>query len=104
MLAPALKAERIMAVSNDHRYIQHPFFRGGSAPNCVDYDEAWEDRGGTRIDACQFELPMALSSRPVEDVPSRKRGLYRRRNEMLAALQTGRPALADASILRFEAT
>jgi uncharacterized protein VirK/YbjX len=104
MLAPALKAQRILAVANDHRYIQHPYFRGSTTSNCVDYDEAWVDRGGVRLDPSQFELPMALSSRPIEEIPSRKRALYRRRNEMLEELQAQRWALPGARVLRFEAT
>ena len=104
MLAPPLRAQRILAVSNDYRYIKHPYFRGRPETNSVDYDEAWVDRGGRRIDASHFELPMALSARPVEEVPSRKRAQYRRRNEMLESLQARRTTLSGLRVLRFEAT
>jgi uncharacterized protein len=104
MLAPSLRAQRILAVSNDYRYIKHPYFRGRPETNSVDYDEAWVDRGGRRIDPTHFELPMALSARPVEEVPSRKRAQYRRRNEMLESLQARRLTLSGVRVLRFEAT
>lgn len=104
MLAPAFDAKRILAVSDDHRYIRHPYFGGTSRSHHADYDEAWEDRGGTRVDATHYELPMALLSRPLEEVPSRKRALYRRRSEMLESLQNGRVELANAPVLTFEAT
>ncbi|MEJ5990298.1 DUF535 family protein [Ramlibacter sp. PS3R-8] len=104
MLAPALKAQRILAVSDDHRYTRHPYFGGRSRSDHADYDEAWTDRGGTRVDASHFELPMASTTRALEDVPSRKRALYRRRSEMLESLQKGRAVLSEAQVLRFEAT
>jgi uncharacterized protein VirK/YbjX len=104
MLVPAFGAERIFAVSDSHRYIRHPYFRGSARSDHADYDEVWKDRGGTRVDETKFELPVALLSRPLEDVPSRKRALYRRRAEMLDSLQRGRAVLTHARVLRFEAT
>lgn len=104
MLAPALHAHRILAVSDDHRYIRHPYFGGSSKSDHADYDQAWVDRGGMRVDASHFELPLVASIRPLEDVPSRKRALYRRRSEMLESIQKGRSVLTQAPVVRFEAT
>lgn len=104
ILAPAFNAQRILGVADDHRYIRHPYFRGSSKSDHADYDEAWKDRGGIRVDPTHFELPLALTSRPIEEIPSRKRALYRRRTEMLEGLRPGPTALALAPTLRFEAT
>jgi uncharacterized protein VirK/YbjX len=104
MLAPAMNARRILAVSESHRYVHHPYFGGHGDSEHTDYDKVWEDRGGNRVAPSHFELPLALCSRPLDDVPSRKRAQYRRRNEMLERLHRGRTVLAHAGILRFEAT
>jgi uncharacterized protein VirK/YbjX len=104
ILAPALTAQRILAVADNHRYLRHPYFGGGGDENHADYDEVWVERGGARVDASHFELPLALSFRNLDDVPSKKRAQYRRRNEMLESLRTGGPALRNGTYLRFEAT
>ena len=104
MVAPVFNARRILAVADDHRYYHHPYFGGRAESDHADYDEIWEDRGGMRMGSCHFELPLSIATRPLEDIPSRKRSQYRRRGEMLAALQESLPPLARASMLRFEAT
>lgn len=104
MIAPALKAQRILAVSDDHRYLRHAYFGGGGDANHADYDAVWVERGGRRVDASHFELPLAVSLRSLDEVPSKKRAQYRRRNEMLQELQGAGPVLRTGSFLRFEAT
>lgn len=104
MIVPALKAQRILAVADNHRYLRHPYFGGGKDADHADYDAIWVDRGGARVDASHFELPLALSFRSLDEVPSKKRAQYRRRNEMLQGLQDAGPVLRSGRFLRFEAT
>jgi uncharacterized protein VirK/YbjX len=60
----------------------------GSAADAVvaDYDAIWEERGAQRIDDATFELPMYAVRRATEDVPARKRSLYRQRYALLDTL------------------
>ena len=68
------------------------------------YNEVWEDRGGTRVAPTHFELPLAGSRRPLEEVPAKKRSMYRRRYEMLDAIDAAIPAdLTTAEIRHFDA-
>lgn len=47
----------------------------------ANYDALWQDLGATRkASESHWELPLALALRPEEEVPSRKRAEYRRRN------------------------
>lgn len=103
LLAPALQARHILAVADEHRHLRHPYF-GNDQNDHADYDAMWQERGGVRADRCFWELPMELSLRPLDDVPSRKRAQYRRRNEMLENLQLGNELLPSSRLLRFDAT
>jgi uncharacterized protein VirK/YbjX len=104
VLAPALSAQRILAVADAYHCVQHAYFGGGGAWERADYDTIWLERGARRVSETHFEIPMEVSLRDLEEVPSRKRAQYRRRNEMLAALQQDLPQLAHAGLLRFDAT
>ena len=104
MIAPSLQVQRVLAVADDHRYLRHPFFGGAKEADHADYDAVWIERGGARVDASHFELPLALSLRDLEEVPSKKRAQYRRRNEMLQGLQSAGAVLRTGSFVRFDAT
>lgn len=104
MLAPALHARRILAVADDHRYVHDPLFSGNADAHHADYDQFWLERDGIRVAPSHFELPLAPSLRSLDDVPSRKRSQYRRRNEMLEELQEQVRTLPTDAFLRFEAT
>jgi uncharacterized protein len=103
MIVPALKVQRLLAVADDHRYLRHSYFGGGHSDH-ADYDAAWVERGGARVDPSHFELPLAVSLRDLEQVPSKKRAVYRRRNEMLESLQSAGGVLRAGQFVRFEAT
>lgn len=104
MLAPLLGAQRILAVADDHRYLKHAYFGGGVDTVHSDYDGIWHDRGGRRVQPSHFELPLTLSVRALEDIPTRKRAQYRRRNEMLESLLGEFTSPAGRPLLRFDAT
>jgi len=106
MLALAVDVRRIHAVAERHRFFRHPYYGGAAGADMpVDYDEIWADRGGERVAETHFALPTALSIRTLAEVPSHKRAMYRRRNEMLLEL-AGRlqRELRSAPLVQFEAT
>lgn len=75
---------RILAVSNSGRIHQGDMFKTKHYAS-LDYDEAWLDRGGTPIDANFFDLPLRREIR--EEVPQKKRTMYRKRYELLDGLE-----------------
>lgn len=50
------------------------------------YRQFWAENGGSRVDLGNWQLPLKATERALEDVPSRKRAMYRRRYEMLESL------------------
>jgi uncharacterized protein VirK/YbjX len=88
MIASAIGAERIIAVSDACRHHRHPFF--GQDPKRelpLDYDEIWRDRGGQEISGGFFELPLERQQRPLEEVSAKKRSMYRQRYAMLDTME-----------------
>lgn len=90
----ALGVQRISAVADDSTYHHDRYFGAHPyRPVRMDYDAIWHDRGGKRVDRDWFDLPLTTHRRLLEDIPARKRALYRRRYAMLDDLQT---IMADA--------
>lgn len=87
MLCRQLGVTRIEAVADACRHHHHPYFRGKKSDNHQDYDAVWEDRGGTRLGPCFFELPVTPERRDLETVKPKKRPMYRRRFDFLDALE-----------------
>ena len=88
MIAAAVGAERIIAVSDACRHHRHAFF--GQDPKRelpLNYDEIWRDRGGEEIGGGFFELPLERQQRPLEEVSAKKRSMYRQRYAMLDAME-----------------
>jgi uncharacterized protein VirK/YbjX len=82
-----LAVARLHAVAENHRFFRHPYFGGHAAQEMhVNYDDIWKDRGGVQIAPTHFDLPLAVSVRALDELPSKKRSMYRRRNEMLTQL------------------
>lgn len=87
MLCAEIGVKRILAVSDEARHHRHPFFGDPSKEFSTNYDEIWDDRGGKRVSREFFELEVNASRKKLEDIPAKKRGMYRRRFEMLDAIQ-----------------
>ena len=88
VIASAVGAERIIAVSDACRHHRHAFF--GQDPKRelpLDYDEIWKDRGGEEIGAGFFELPLERQQRSLDEVSAKKRSMYRQRYAMLDAME-----------------
>lgn len=83
LLCEALNIRSVRGVSDEFRHHRSSYFGSGKVkPNSSDYDEIWSDRGAVLAGDGFFHLPAALPERSLDDVPSRKRAMYRRRQEM----------------------
>jgi len=103
MFAVKLGAREIQAVDDAHKISRHKYFSGKNAPGLF-YDDVWTERGGNRIDDAHFSLPLGGSRRPLEDVAAKKRSMYRRRYEMLDAIEAALPSdLTSAERRHFDA-
>jgi uncharacterized protein VirK/YbjX len=60
-----------------------------------DYRAFWAEHDGVRDASGNWTLPLDTALRPLEDVPTKRRAMYRRRYAMLEALQLGVSTLAD---------
>ena len=86
MFAARVGVRRIYAVTDEFQIFKHEYFGGHDVPG-LNYDNVWEDRGGERTAPTHFELPLGAARRAIEDVPAKKRSMYRRRYEMLDKIE-----------------
>lgn len=94
----ALEVTRILAVDDSHRVSSNGYF-AASGQVLSSYDEIWTESGGIATSGGFFELGPVTGRRESSAVPARKRALYRRRYEMLDALdgQIDASVAADAA-------
>lgn len=104
MLAASLGFNHILAVAEAYRYSHHPYFGTGRAQTPqLDYDAAWTERGGVRVAPTHFELPLVANRRPLETITASKRSLYRKRYDMLDAIEAQMAhSLQTRTVVRFE--
>lgn len=81
-VARALGARRIHAVSNAGYYANNHMRRDRKLK--TDFGTFWAEVGGRETEDARFyELPLTFPRKAIEEVPSHKRALYRRRFAML---------------------
>jgi uncharacterized protein VirK/YbjX len=103
MFAVKIGVRHIYAVADEQKISRHQYFAGKDTAG-LNYNEVWLDRGGTRVADTHFELPLTGSRRPLEDVPAKKRSMYRRRYEMLETIDAALPTdLTTAERRHFDA-
>lgn len=77
-VARALGVQRILAVSNAGYYANNHIRRDRKLK--TDFGAFWEEAGGWQTEDKRFyELPLTLPRKTMEEVPTRKRAVYRRR-------------------------
>jgi len=86
MLCAEVGIARILAVSDAHSMGRSSYFEREKLQ--TSYDVAWLDHRGMDLGDGFFELPADQARRSNEQIPSRKRAQYRRRYEMLDALES----------------
>jgi serine O-acetyltransferase len=83
-----LEVSKIYAISEQHRHHRHRYF--GNSKSTVfknDYNPIWEEHGGVLDESTGFyEISIKPSIKEMEDIPSKKRSLYKRRNEIIHSL------------------
>lgn len=87
MVCSYLAIEHVYAVTNEDRHHVHPYFGNRIQKTSADYNEIWEERGGVRKNNSFYLLDVIERRRNLEDVPPKKRGMYRKRYEMLDLVQ-----------------
>lgn len=84
----AFSVEQIIAVSNStHIYAALRYRRKKKQLFHADYDDFWQSLGGEKDRAGHFQLPLAISRKPMETIVSKKRAEYRRRYALLDQLE-----------------
>lgn len=87
-LCRAIGVSRIHAIADAKRHHRSPYFGNKFAEQVtMDYDEIWRDRGGEPLNVDFFVLPLDATQRTVEEIPSKKRSMYRKRYEMLTQIE-----------------
>jgi uncharacterized protein len=90
MLCGALGVARIEAVSDLCRHHRSTFFpEPVDRPMPLDYDEIWAERGGEAMNEAFWQIPLVRPER--DDIPAKKRALYRARYAMLDDLAAAMP-------------
>jgi uncharacterized protein VirK/YbjX len=93
----AVGVHQIYAVAEGSRHHRNAYFGGAKNAISVDYDEIWTERGGVRHSSAFFVLSVQSAAKSLDDVPSKKRAMYRRRYDMLGAVES---AIAVACVNR----
>ncbi|XSC45483.1 DUF535 family protein [Bradyrhizobium sp. RDT10] len=83
MVCSYVAIEHVYAVTNEDRHHVHPYFGSRIQKTSADYNEIWEERGGVRLNNSFYLLNVTERRRNLEEVPQKKRGMYRKRYEML---------------------
>jgi uncharacterized protein VirK/YbjX len=84
-IASHIGVTKIYAVGDECRHHRHPYFGAHKAQElAANYDVIWLEHGAIPSEREDFfEIPMALSNKALESIPSKKRAMYRRRYELL---------------------
>jgi uncharacterized protein len=86
MFCVRLGFSRILAVSDEYRIHRSRYF-GNNKILPLNYNEVWEDRQGKRVSEAVYELKLDGRRRNLDEVPAKKRGMYRKRYDMLDRFQ-----------------
>ena len=86
MFCRHLNVKKILAVADESRHHRHQYFNKKEFP--FNYNDAWKDRGGTIAENQNFyRIPVIANRRNLNDVPSKKRALYRKRYLLLDEIE-----------------
>lgn len=85
----AVGVSKIFAVSDTSRHHRSSYFgkKEEKGELTLNYDEIWLERGGIQMTTDYFEFSMHSHIKNLEEVPSKKRAMYRRRYEFLEIME-----------------
>lgn len=75
----------IVGVAHDNHLKGHSASRSAALVR-FDYDQFWREAGGTRLADGNWMIPPASMTHSAEEIPSRKRAMYRRRAALLGTM------------------
>jgi uncharacterized protein VirK/YbjX len=85
LLCAQVGVTQLLGVCDANRHHRHRYFQGhldGDRASS-DYDEIWSDRGGQPTEDGFMAMKVPFEYRPLDEVSSKKRAMYRRRYELL---------------------
>jgi uncharacterized protein VirK/YbjX len=87
-VARGLGVTHIYAVADGYRHHRHAYFGVEKSQELLaNYDVIWQEHGAIPCEREDFfSMPTEPSRTPLEDIPAKKRAMYRRRYELLDAL------------------
>jgi uncharacterized protein VirK/YbjX len=89
LLAMAWGMKEVQAISSGEHIYQHWRYRYKKIHQVArNYDELWQELGGTAGDGW-YQLPLPPQERDPAEAPSHKRAMYRRRQQLLVGLREG---------------
>jgi uncharacterized protein len=92
-LCRVLGVSKILAVADERRQHRSSYFGAAKAEVLsLNYDDIWTERGAVRENDEFFALSIDAPLKSLDDVPSKKRAMYRRRYELLDSLEAGMAA------------
>jgi uncharacterized protein VirK/YbjX len=84
-----LGISKLLAISDENRHHRHKYFGTvQSSKLATSYDQIWIEHGGFQgVDPGFYEIPIHLMRRGADEIPSKKRAMYRRRYEILDGIE-----------------
>jgi uncharacterized protein VirK/YbjX len=99
MLCQAMQIEQILAVRDQNRHHEHPYFGTGGNPLVfADYDAIWSENGGVLQPDGLYLLAPGVRRKDLAEVSSKKRSMYRKREEFLEQCQQSLNALVTSCL------
>jgi len=88
-IGSALGISKLLAVADENRHHRHKYFGAiQSSKLATSYDQIWIEHGGSQSPEPGFyEMPIQVTRRGPEEIPSKKRAMYRRRYEILDEIE-----------------
>lgn len=84
----AVGVPRILAISDSKRQHRNAYFGSAKSEKLEgDYDQIWLEQGGVAQSSGFFEFASDIEFRPMEDIASKKRSMYRKRYDFLSHLK-----------------
>lgn len=90
MICNALGVKSILAVADENRHHRHKFFGEYPAEKMgVSYNTIWAENAGVPSDIPGFyEIPVEIARRQQDEIPTRKRAMYKRRYDILDSIRS----------------